>query len=910
MVTPLIPAHPHLSCVFLDNGLVSRVIPHGKPAGMVELRLVVRAGSVLEDGDQLGVAHVLEHLAFRGSDQFPDDGLVRALAAYGNRFGAHLNATTSFETTIYKLQLPVEALELGITVLHEWAAGLALPSDAIEAERLVVLEEWRRGRGPGARARDVLHPLAFGGSPYEERLPIGTRASIENFEHDVVHRFYRDWYRPDLMGVLVVGDVDADVVHAMVAARFSHLSSPSTPRARTETEISVPNQPRVATFTDPESVQTEVALTAQLVVHESSTEEGYTQQHLLPGLVERILQERLLELSQLSTPPYIHAQVRRGRIAPGLVHHAVAARAHTGRAEEALTTLAQELARLGDGDMSPGALDRARRRLIRDLRKLEVEAEHLPSARLVNELVRHHTVGEPMPGAAIERQLAERLLLDIDQETVEAACRGWFPEEGRILTVVGPEKAVIPDDATVLAHVSDVPSPEERLTEADMPTRLMSQVPTPGRVVEEETWPELGLTRWTLSNGCRVWMKPTTFREDDVLFQLQAMGGTSLADDDDFVAARTAVSIATRSGMGEFSAAQLSRFLAGRTVALSPMVKEHWHGLRGASSVEDLSTLLDLAWMRINQSRFDPVAFDNERANRLDGLTHRKANPSAVFRGRFKRNLWCNHRRIQPWKIKHLDEMDNDRSKAFFSTCMTSLAQGDMILIGSFEPEAVRQIVCERIGALTSGMDEVNWRDRGRRSRTTPSRLEVRRGQTPRATVQLRYGGAYEDTPGKRYALRVMGGVLSLMLRAELREVRGGTYNVSVRIATVQIPTHFWAVTLTFECDPSRTEELIVAAQKTVTRLRDGGIPEHFVSEVRAQHQRSWEQRILNNGYWLDAIALCCRRGESPLEILQHPKRVAAITKAGIEDTAQRHMTDPPLLVGVLLPEEDSSPTE
>jgi zinc protease len=897
-----IPSHPNLVSHRLDNGLVARVIPHPWPEGYVELRLVLRAGSVLEDADQQGIAHVLEHLAFRGTRRYPDDGVVRALGAYGSRFGAHLNATTSFETTIYKLQLPNDAVPVGLEVMREWADGLTIDGGAIETERLVVLEEWRRGRGAQARVRDVLHPLFFGDSSYAERLPIGTEESLRTFDPEVVRRFYADWYRPDLLGLLIVGDLDAATALTAIEAAFGDLSGPPSPRPRVDTETPVPDAPRCATVTDPETVHTEVALIVQIPSTEGDTEADYVRQHLLPGLIQRILQERLNELGRLSHPPFIQASASRSRVAPGLVHHALGARVQKGAAQAGIEALATEVKHLAGGGVSAGAIDRARARLIRDLQHLETEAERLSGRRVVQELIRHHTVGEPMPGAAIERQIAQRLLQDIDQNDVASACAAWFPEAGRVLTIVAPENETLPSADTALSTLSSPSAMATPAQEAALPAMLVAARPAAGEIIDVHTIPELDLTRWSLSNGARVWVKPTSFKTDEVQLHLQALGGTSLAEDDAYIAARTSVGITTRSGMGDMDATTVARFLAGRTLGLRPLINEHWHGLRGVASSGDLATLLDLVWMRITAPRFDPIAFENERNGRRDTLANRKSDPAALFRGRYKRKLWQNHPRIRPWKVRDLGSMDVERSRAFFGRAMGMFGAGDLIVVGAIDLAELEPLVCATLGALPTPPEAPQWVDRGRRAIDGPDRIDIVKGQTPRASVRIRFGGPYTDTPDSRYALRATAGVLGLMLRADLREQRGGTYNVGVHTTTVRVPYHFWAVTLSFDCDPERTEELIDAALETVKRLQQGDFPDHRISEIQAQHARGRTQQLSDNGFWLDALALTLRRDEDPLEILWHADRIAALDKDTVTQTANRRLVGPPQLIGVLQP--------
>jgi zinc protease len=707
--------------------------------------------------------------------------------------------------------------------------------------------------------------------------------------------------------VLVVGDVDTDTTMSTIHDLFSDLQAPNTVRPRAATTISFPDAIRCTSLTDPETVHTEVALQVQIPCTEGHTEREYISQHLLPGLVQRILNERFSELSRTENPPFIHASATRHRVSPDLIHHAVAARIHGGQITTGTVALSHAVERLRQVEVDKSALERAARRMIRDFKHLEVEDARLPSARLINELVRHHNVGEPMPGAAVERRIAERLVSDIDLDLVRTACAEWFPENGRILTIVGPAKSKLPSREAALSMLDTPLPPRAPTRDAQQLRRLMSPATSSGDIADTRSWPKLDLTCWTLSNGARIWLKPTPHKADEIQLYAQVSGGLSMADDATYVAARTALSITQRSGLGDHDATTLSRFLAGRTVGLRAVMQEHWHGLRGSSNRADFDTLLELVALQITAPRFDLTAFENERAAREAALKNRKADPAAVFRGRFKRRLWKEHPRMKPWKLSDLNNMSLDTSSDFYSDAMAGLAQGDVLIVGSFDLKGIQETICRRIGTLPTAAQATQWMDRNRRAITGPERLLVERGQTPRSTVRIRFGGDSADSPESRYAIRSMSAVLSLMLRAELREARGGTYNVSVRTSTVQRPVPFWAMTIQFDCEPARSEALIQAALDTVDRLCDGDIPPHFVDEVRAQHTRGREQSLVKNGFWVNALALAIRRQEDPMEITHHKARINALDLAGVITTAQAKLSKAPQLIGVLQPEAQTT---
>ncbi|MEM1115741.1 MAG: insulinase family protein, partial [Bacteroidota bacterium] len=684
----------------LDNGLRYYVRHNTEPEGRAELRLAVDAGSVLEDDDQRGLAHFVEHMAFNGTERFEEPELVRYLESVGTRFGPDLNAYTSFDETVYMLQVPTDSadvFETGVDVLREWAGGIAFGDSAIERERGVILEEWRLGTGAGERMNREQFPVLFAESRYAERLPIGLPEVIQSAPREAFTRFYRDWYRPDLMAVAVVGDVDVDAVEAMIRERFADLETAANAPERPVYTVPAHDDTRFAIATDPEAPQTLVRIYYKRPATPTRTV-GDLRQDLVEGLFYAALRARLDEIRRDPEAPFAFAFVGSGGGVRTLGGAFAAAFADEARIADAVGVLATEAERARRHGITASELDRVRGELLRGAESAVAERDNQPSRSLVMAYVQSFLQDQPVLSPERRLELAEALLPTITLAEVNAVADVLVAEENRAVLVSAPEKdgLAIPTEAdlrAVLAGVAEAdiaPYADEVL---DGP--LVATPPTPGAVVAEAADADLGTTTWTLSNGATVILKPTDFRADEVWLSGTSPGGTSLLDADELAVAGGAAGYVSQSGVGAFDAVALEKKLSGQIVQVSPIISGEDERFSARAAPDDLETMFQLVYLYATAPRKDAQAFEAALNQTRTFLSNQAASPRAAFQDTLNVTLSNDHPRTRTLSqfLASLDEADLDRAFAFYQDRFADFSDASFVLVGAFDPEAVRPLV-------------------------------------------------------------------------------------------------------------------------------------------------------------------------------------------------------------------------
>ncbi len=573
------PVDPEVLVGALPNGLRFYVRPNAKPARQAELRLVVKAGSVLEDDDQRGLAHLVEHMQFEGTVHFPGQGINNFLGSLGLSLGADANAETSFDDTQYTLRVPTDvpgALDRALTILEDWAGGATFDPSGIERQRPIVLAEWRMNLGAGERTADKVRRVQLEGSRYADRSPIGIPETIQRATREQLMRFYRDWYRPDLMAVIVVGDVDRSAVGRMIAQHFVPLTNPSPERPRPA--FDVPEHPgtRYAVVTDKEITATAVQVSTLPPARNQGSVGGY-REIMKDQLFGNLLSARLGELSQSEKPPFLRAAADRSLFpAPRTKDEAIVqALVSNDGVTRGLDALVTELQRVRQFGFAASELDRAKQANMAGSERVAAESPDRESSSRADEYTRNFLQREALPTIWQELAFHRRFIPDITLSEVNALADDWFPEGNRLVVVAAPEQAavVLPAEAQLAAVVRTASEkPVERYVDGGGGQTLMDARPAGGSVVKTAVHAEAGITEWTLSNGATVVLKPTTLKSDQILFRAAAPGGLSLASDDEFISVRAADDVIPAGGVGRFNAVALDRVLNGN---------QQWHARRG-----------------------------------------------------------------------------------------------------------------------------------------------------------------------------------------------------------------------------------------------------------------------------------------------------------------------------------------
>jgi zinc protease len=890
-----LPTDPLVTVGTLPNGVRYFVRRNGRPERRLELRLVIQAGSVLEDDDQLGLAHFVEHMAFNGTRHFAKQDLVNYLESIGMRFGPDLNAYTSFDETVYILQVPTDSANIvrqAFRILEDWAHGVAFDSAEIERERGVVIEEWRAGRGSGARIRDQQLPVILKGSRYAERLPIGTTDVLERFSHSALRRFYRDWYRPELMAVVAVGDLDPDSAAALIRAHFAGIPPVDRPRERPEYPVPDHAEPLFAVASDPEATTSNVTVYFKQPLRAIETAGAYRRQ-VVEQLFLSMLNARLYERSQEADPPFIGAGAGQGRFVGPKEAFTTGATVAEGGVLRGLDAVLTEIERVSRFGFTPVELERAKARRLRGLERSYDERDKTDSWIYADEYVRHVVDAEPIPGIAAELELHRAFLPGVTLDDVNGLGRAWITTANRVVVASGPTKDDVPlPTAEALAEVFGTVIAKDITAYADTlgSVPLVAERPSGSPIMTERRIDEIGVIEWTLANGVRVVLKPTDFKADEIVMQAVSPGGTSLAPDEEAVSADRATMIVSVSGAGAFSDVELGKVLAGKVARATPFIGDEQEGFSGNASPRDLETLFQLVYLYATAARRDSSAFASLNARLTAFVQNRNKSPEAAFGDTLLVTLAQGHPRGRPMTPALIAEADLDEALAFYRDRFADFGDFTFFFVGNLDLEVMRPLVETWLGGLPSAGRQESWRDVGMRPPTGVVRKTVRKGLEPKARTQFVFTGPFADSRENRHAMRSLRDAMQIRLREVLREDMGGVYGVGVGASSDIVPDTTFQVTIGFGTDPAKLDELVAAVFAEVRALQAEGPSDSVVQKVKETQRRSLETSLRENRYWLGQLVAAHRYGSDPHDILTYERLIASLTADDIRRAAQLYL--------------------
>ena len=917
------PVGPGVTVGQLENGLRYYIRENSEPANRAEFSLVVKVGSVVEDEDQLGLAHFLEHMAFNGTENFEKQELIDFMVSIGMRMGADLNAGTGFDETRYMLQIPTDSPEVmanTLQILEDWAHGLTLDPEEIDQERGVIVEEWRMRRGAGARIEDEQFPVILRDSRYAERSPIGTVESLETFEHEALRRFYREWYRPDLMGVIAVGDFGGTEVEALLIEHFEGISAPENPRERTEYQVPDHGGTLFAITTDEELPSTSVTVYHKMALDEEETIGGY-RQRIMEGLYNGMLNLRFSEIAREPDPPFLGASSSKGRLVRSKGAYVLSASVPEDGIERGLEVVFTEAERVARFGFTPSELERQKVDILRGIERSYTDRENRRSASYAAEYTRAFLDGEAIPGIEYEYELYKRFVPGITLAEVNQVGSEWIRPENRVVVIAGPEKEDLemPSEEAllaVLAGVSDMEITPYEETVIDQP--LLAEIPEGSVVVATREFAE-GIVEWELANGVRVALKPTDFREDQVLFRGFSPGGTSLVSDEEWIPASSATAVIRGGGLGAFNAIDLNRVLTGKVATANPFISSFEEGVTGSASPRDLETLFQLIYLTFTAPRADPEYFQVFNTRNRTSLQNRDASPAVAFNDAINRIMTQDALRSRPVTVETLDHTDLDASLAFYQDRFADASDFTFIFVGNIDLDTMRPLVERYLGGLPSTNRVETWRDLGTRPPRGVIEETVRKGLEPQSQTRLFFTGSldYGDR-SQRLGITAMTGVLRTRLREVLREELGGTYSVTVGSTFSWRPEGQYRLSITFGSDPERADELLEAVYGEIERLKGSPPTEDEVNDVREAQRRTWETNQESNSWWLNVLDGRYRylldqsdgrypSGDVLLETLPtYGAALEALTPAGIQELALRYFDLDNRVRVTLLPEESN----
>ncbi len=907
----LIPVDPNVKIGTLKNGMKYYIRHNDRPEDRLELRLVVNAGSILEAPDQLGLAHFTEHMAFNGTKNFKKNEIVNYLQSIGVQFGADLNAYTSFDETVYILPIPTDdekIVDQGLQILEDWAHNLTFDGDEIDKERGVVIEEWRLGQSGERRMLDKYLPVIYKDSRYAERLPIGTKENLETFPHDAIKRFYKDWYRPDLMAVVAVGDIDVASMEAKIKKYFNRVPVVKNPKKREEFKVPDHADTYVSLLADKEATFAQVRLyykTDPKIETKASDYRDFLVQRAFTGM----LNDRLQELTREAKPPFIYASTSYGGTwartkdafqAFGVVNE-------TGIVD-GMKSIVTEIERVRRHGFTLSELKRYKLSLLKSYEVAYNERDKSESSNFVDEYVNNFLEKEPIPGIEWEYNFAKANVDGITLDEVNALIGTWLTESNRVVVVTAPEKegVALPTENEVLSVLNNVQKTEVTpYEEAEIGESLMETLPTAGSIVSEKTNDTLGVIELDLSNGVKVFLKPTDFKNDQIVMTTWSPGGTSLASDDDYQSASNAASIVNEGGIADYDVTTLQKALAGKSLSVNPYIREISEGVQGSTTPADMETFFQLTNMYFTAPRKDPKAFQSYIAQNKSIMSNVMANPQYYFIDQVQRTLANNSIRGGGFPTEEdLDKIDLDKAFAFYKDRFGDASDFTFFFVGAFKVEEIKPMLEQYIASLPASGRKDKWKDVSPRPPKAPLERIVKKGVDPKSQVIMYWDSEQPFDRKEAFALSSFAEVMTIKLVEILREEKGGVYGVGANANGEDLPYPHYTFQVSFPCAPENVEGLMAAALDQLKKLQKEGISEEDVKKVKEGQRRQLEVSMKDNGFWASSLRTYFYQGWDPAGILKAKDRVETLTAKDMQEAANKFIDPEKFIKLVLMPEE------
>ena len=907
--TEKLPVNPDVTIGTLKNGIRYYILQNKKPEKRAELRLVINAGSVLENDDQKGLAHFVEHMAFNGTNHFKKNELINYLESIGVKFGPELNAFTSFDETVYMLQVPTDSqaiVQKAFLVLEDWAHGLAFDSSEIDKERGVITEEWRLGRGAQMRMLDKQLPILFKDSKYADRLTIGDITIIKSFAHPTLTSYYKDWYRPDLMAVVAVGDFEKAEIETLIKNHFENIEAPKKERTRELFPVPAQKGTQFAIASDKEAMYSSVALYYKQEPEAVKNIEDY-RKTITHQLFSSMFNERLRELTQLADPPFAFAFAGKGRMVRTADVNFLQAMVKDNGIERGLEVLLREAERIRIYGFTQTELDRHKKNLLRQLEKQKDEKDKTESSTLIWQFVSNYLEGEPIPGIENEFALTNKLVPGITLEDVNKLSSELIKADNRVVLVNVPEKVgnKIPTEADLTAVLEKVSREKvETYKDKTLDQPLVKNLSSSSPVVSETKSDKLGTDEWTLANGVKVIVKPTDFKNDEITFSAFSPGGSSLIDDETFKAANNAVSILGEAGLGDFSINELQKTLAGKVASVNPYIGYYSEGLNGGCSPKDAETMFQLIYLTFTSPRYDSTAFQSYKAKMKAYLENYSNEPRVAFSDTMMVTMSNYHPRMQPWSLKSLDNLDLSKSYNFYKNRFADASDFTFVFAGNIDLPSFKTFVEKYLGALPSLKRNESWKDLNVKDVDTKIEKVVKKGIEQKSTVGIAFPSPFEWSRANEYLMESLMDVLNIRLREVVREDKGGSYGVSVYHQFYRIPAAKTTININFGCNPERVDELTSAVFSVIDSLKNFGTTPETLAKVKETQNRQREVKLKQNKFWVGVLSNYMMNNEDPLEMLNYNSWVEKLTNDDIKTYANKYLDINKFVKVVLLPEK------
>ena len=892
-----IPPDPAIRIGKLENGLTYYIKQNKKPEKRIELRLAVNAGSICENDGQQGLAHFCEHMCFNGTKHFPSNRIIDMMEEMGVKFGAELNAYTSFDQTIYMLKIPSDSMEWinrGFQVLADWAYQVSLDDIEIAKERGVIVEEWRLGLGAEDRMMLKYVPVLLKGSRYAVRMPIGKVEVIKSFPDDTLREFYKTWYRPDLMAVIVVGDIDPGLAEDKIKDYLGKIPKPMVPNMRTEYMVPDNSDPLVSVVTDKEASGFNAMIMFKQSKSYDITFNDY-RKTLMRNIFTSMLNNRLQEIAQKPDAPFIYAGSDYSSfIGRSVDAFTLFARPKENQIEKSLELILTENERVRQFGFTASELERVKKDIYTRYETGAKEADKTMSAAYADEYIRNFLDKETIPGYQKEFELVKEFLPGISLDEINKLGKEWIHDNNILALITAQEKEGIkvPTENQVVNIINSVKGMKltaynDKVSQAP----LLSKQLKPSKIISRIENKEFGYTELVFENGTKMILKPTDYKNDEILLSAYSPGGLSLYPDSDVMSATLATSVITQSGLGDLDFISLQKKLSGNTAKLNPYISELREGVNGSCSPRDLETMLQLNYLYFTEIRRDSNAYNSFISRIKNSIKPMRSVPQVIFQDTLSKIVSINSPRVITLPSdKQLDQIHLDRILSIFKDRFRDASDFTYLMVGNFKTDSVIPMLEKYIGGLPSIRRKETWKD------VTPGfpkgliNITVPKNSEPQSYVAMVWKGDFKWTVKDRQCFAMLMNILAIKCRESMREDQGGVYGVSINGTASVFPKPSFSISANWGCNPDNISKLSQTVLAEMDTIMKAGPHEADLNKVKETMIRERESRIKENNFWISYLQNHFLQGDKLLTLDDYKNFVNSITAKDIKTVADRYL--------------------
>ena len=895
---------------YLPNGLAYYVRKNVSPKKRAVLYLVEKAGSLQEDDDQLGLAHFTEHMAFNGTRNFPKKELIDYLQKSGVKFGADVNAHTSYGQTVYELGLPTDSMQVfnkGLDILSDWAGYVTFDEDEVNQERHVILEEARlREKTANGRMNNQTMALDYNNSRFSVRSPIGTEESIKNAKPALLKKFYHDWYRPDAQAVIIVGDFNPRQVVQLIKEKFSALQNPEHERAFDDYSISPIMGTRVKILTDKETPYTFFSMTVRLPGTLTRTNEEYLQR-IKAYLFNYMMNNRINELVKKGNPPFLnasafnstslgHTDVFNTRILP-----------KPGELENSVKAVCAEIERAKKFGFTDEEFSAAKDWALRARSSAFNDRENHPSASYAAEYERNFLEDEGIPGLEYEYNFNNNHLGHIRLSEINALLTPYTSDQNRLILLEAPEKeaATLPDEKMLLSWIGDAGNDVSayHAVEVDKNADFLPYDLKSGKIASDTSDHVIGTQTFILSNGARVILKNTNFRNGQILFDIYGFGGTSLATDADYPSARMAGGLVGKSGIEGYTQVELDKILSNKGVGISPYIHEYMQGITGGATQHDFEIALKLIHLYFTAPRKDSAVWAGQISVQKALLATNDNSPGRIFGDTVNAVMHNYNFRANDATEAMLNSANIMKAYNFYKDRFADASNFTFVFVGNLDDIGIRSLLKKYIGSLPATNSKQTFKNLGDHPPTGKITKIIHKGIDNKSTVEMIFNGAYDYNQENNMQLNALGEILQIKLTERLRQQEGETYSARAGAYYLNYPEGRYNVGIQFDCDSANVNKLITATMDEVNKLKQNGASAVDIQKFTNEEARSTQLKVKQNNFWLQHISSTAKNNEDPDYIIDYIKSLSNITPESTKATANKYLNGENLLKFILMPE-------